>query len=148
MLDRVHHTSGSLLACTIVKLTLCPLLIAPGRPYQLSDSSLQSTMDASQIRNGPFNFWGQVGLKKICVDVRLYRRLVMATFVVYIEIISFYKIDRFIVVHLSTLNESNLKHRRSLSTTTDDQLPVLVVRLEIWRFRVESRASVEMLRFL
>ena len=64
MLDRVHHTSGSVLACTIVKLTLCPLLIAPGRQYQLSDSRLQSTMDASQIRNGPFHFWGQVGLKK------------------------------------------------------------------------------------
>ena len=64
MLDRVHHTSGSLLACTIVKLTLCPLLIAPGRQYQLSDSRLQSTMDASQIRNGPFHFWGQVGFKK------------------------------------------------------------------------------------
>lgn len=49
----------------------------------------------------------------------------MATFVVYVAIISFYKIDIFIVVHLSTLNESNLKHRRSLSTTTDDQLLVL-----------------------
>ena len=72
MLDRVHHTSGSLLACTIVKLTLCPLLIAPGRPYQLSDSSLQSTMDASQIRNGPFHFWGQVGLKNMCLRRAIY----------------------------------------------------------------------------
>ena len=60
-------TSGSLLACTVVKLTLCPLQgghTAPGRPYLLPDSCLHSTMDASQIRDGPFNFWGRVGFFK------------------------------------------------------------------------------------
>ena len=35
--------------------------MAPGRPYQLSDSCLHSTMDPNQIRGDPFNFWGLVG---------------------------------------------------------------------------------------
>ena len=29
--------------------------------HQLSDSCLHSIMDASQIRDGPFNLWGLVG---------------------------------------------------------------------------------------
>ena len=55
----------------------------------------------------------------------------------------FYKTDRFTAVHLavSSLNESNLKHRRLLSTTTDDQ-PGLCCAPRA------SRASVEMWRFL
>ena len=35
-----------------------------GRLYQLSDSCLHSTKDASQIRDGPFNFLGWVGFLK------------------------------------------------------------------------------------
>ena len=35
--------------------------MAPGRPYQLSDSCLHSMMDASPFRDGPFNFWQLVG---------------------------------------------------------------------------------------
>ena len=34
----------------------------PGRPNQLSDSCLHSTMDASQIKDGLFNFRGELGL--------------------------------------------------------------------------------------
>ena len=47
-------TNSSLLACTIVN------AVSFGARYQLSDLCFHSTMDASQIRDGPFYFWGQV----------------------------------------------------------------------------------------
>ena len=34
--------------------------MALGRVYQLSDSCVYSTVDASQITDGPFDFWGRI----------------------------------------------------------------------------------------
>ena len=68
-------TNNSLLACTLHN-TVVPALNGPsqvnivsfavsvddaGKPYQLSVSCMHSTKDASQIREGPLNFRGQVG---------------------------------------------------------------------------------------
>ena len=47
----------------------------PGRPYQLSDSCLHSTMDASQIRDGPFNFWGGVELNKYLFVILMWKHV-------------------------------------------------------------------------
>ena len=38
--------------------------MAPGMLYQPSGSSLHSRMNASQIRDGPFNLWRRVGFSK------------------------------------------------------------------------------------
>ena len=42
-----------------------------GAGYQLSNSCLQSAIDAGQIRDGPLNFWERVGLKNICIATEL-----------------------------------------------------------------------------
>ena len=52
---------------TIAELTLCPFVVSvDGAGYQLSDLCLHSTMDASQVRDGPFSFQGAGWIFKIC----------------------------------------------------------------------------------
>ena len=62
-------TSGSLLARTMGTVSFAVNIDGAG--YQLSNSCLQSAIDASQIRDGPLNFWERVGLKNICIATEL-----------------------------------------------------------------------------
>ena len=54
--------------------------MVPGRPYKLSDSCLRFMIDASQIMNGPLNFWGWVEFFKYLFAILMWKHVRMAVY--------------------------------------------------------------------